>query len=215
MKTVLIAFATFLCMHASAQDSTVKSIYHHELGVDAGPFLSQFIGRGSGSFWTSNYSLMYRYHFDNIAIRARVGGFADNDDYTTNDTIKNTREEERLYGRIGIERKVDFKKRWQFFYGIDFVAETRSQNSLSDYGNEERKNRSHIQSYGAAPLIGFRFKINDRISVSTESSYGFFYTKTHEESLSNVNYQWNRVLDGTGFETDFYPPIFLFFHFNF
>ncbi len=211
--TLMFSMAALL---ATAQNQAIESANHHEIGVDAAPLLQQFFNFGNARFYGNGYSLMYRYHFNKVAIRAGVGGYARSSEDVTNDTIREINEWTRVDFRVGIERKVDFKMRWQFFYGIDFrsafyTSTRRSEYNIANYYEDNGR----VDYYGFSPLLGFRFKINDRISLTTESSFSFMYHKSRTERLDSRAPQYDRITTSKGYDTEFVPPVYLFFTFNF
>jgi hypothetical protein len=78
---------------------------------------------------------------------------------------------------VGWEFTNDLSKRWQVFYGLDFRPSFDSykndeENSNYDWATgRERK----YTVYALAPLLGFKFKLTDRLSISTEASFLMYW----------------------------------------
>ena len=111
-----------------------------------------FYGRQEDS-----YSIVYKRHFSKSALRFGLNYNYSSEDDATND-----------FGfRTGFEWKKTYSKS-QLFYGVDF-----SFNQLSYPERSIKVNR-----YGSSFLIGFRYQIGKRFSVSVEPKINAYYFKT-------------------------------------
>jgi hypothetical protein len=82
--------------------------------------------------------------------------------------------------RIGWEFVNEISKRWQVYYGLD--TRLNYQHNKNDliytsngyaYGSETIYN-----TFGISPVLGFRFKLNKRISLTTETNLSIDWSKS-------------------------------------
>ena len=172
--TILLAVSSLVTF---AQDTTNGKRYHNEFGVDATGFLKQFLNFNTqfGSYYSPTYYITYRRHFKSGNIRAALGG-----DYRNNqiqnafqgDSSKLYNKGYSYYFRIGFEHSNELSKRWQVFYGIDFMPNYVYNKNDAPYWNGGYANgyENKTKIFGVAPLLGFRLWLNNRLSLSTEAS---------------------------------------------
>lgn len=215
MKRYLPLIVT-LCLFskAQAQDAPIEQTNHHEIGVDATPFLTQLLS--NGYYNNSPYNVSYRYHFTNWALRAGIGGTMSSEEGTTNDTISQHYKTSYITYRVGVEHKSNFMKRWQAFYGLDIKSSINIYNTKSEYSTTYIYTQENKETrYGIAPFLGFRFKINSRISVITETSYLFYFgSGTFKRTVVPSN-NYNQVGDFKSSGTEFTLPSSIIFTYNF
>ncbi|PKP18682.1 MAG: hypothetical protein CVU05_13075, partial [Bacteroidetes bacterium HGW-Bacteroidetes-21] len=80
--------------------------------------------------------------------------------------------------RLGYERHEDLGKYFQFYYGIDMLTGynyTVSHNMSTSQGTPDAISKT-IEG-GGGPIFGVKFKINPRISIFTETSLYYTYSK--------------------------------------
>lgn len=181
MKKLFLAiiFATSI-LTTFAQDTTkLEKVYHNEFGIDATGFLKQFFNFNQGQFseyYSAIYYLTYRRHFKCGNIRFAIGGDFANNDFSSSistDSNKYHNNSYLLNSRIGWEFFNNLSHRWQVFYGIDFKPSVGYIKNDAPYWSGGYANGYEAKSriYGIAPLLGFRFKLNNRLSFSTETSF--------------------------------------------
>lgn len=182
-KVILSIILTTNFLLAYSQDSISKAkIYHNEFGIDATGFLKQFINLNTSPYptdYTPTYYLTYRRHFKRSNIRFSIGGSYTSYDLppSTNDLNTYQYRSRSIALKLGYEFFTDLSKRWQVFYGIDFRPSWSYSKDDAPYWNGGYANGRESKStiYGIAPLLGFRFKINKRLSLSTETSFSMNY----------------------------------------
>jgi hypothetical protein len=180
MKRYLIALVfTFVTVTVFAQDTIPPKVYRNEFGIDATGFIKQFLNFSNDEFpvfYSETYYLTYRRHLKSGNIRAAVGGgFADYDiptPFAGDSNIYHFKSYNIDY-RVGWEFTNELSKRWQVFYGADFRHSLMYTKNDAPFWNGGYANgsESKVQSFGLAPLLGIRFRINNRISLSTETSF--------------------------------------------
>jgi hypothetical protein len=168
-----------------AQDSTNKfKIYHNEFGIDATGFAKQFLNfnpsTSGGSYYFPTYYLTYRRLFRCGNIRFAAGGdFANSESLPVPpDSNVSHSNSYSIDARLGWEFFSNIHKRFQIFYGVDFKPSyTYSKNDGSfSNGGYANGTENKTQIYGIAPLLGFRFKLTNRLSVTTEASYSINFS---------------------------------------
>jgi hypothetical protein len=187
-KTVIVfAFLIGIVTHSPCQDTLKASppkLRINEVGLDITPFIkfyANFSGN-SGDVYRPVYYLTYRHYFKKLNIRAAAGGNYLSEEtpssYDINEGKMYLRDEKTLEFRIGVESFQTLGKRWQLFYGIDvrsiqyqYYNEAAFFNAGYAHGQEYT-----IDGTGMAPLLGIRFRFNDRISLLTESSWMIEYS---------------------------------------
>lgn len=200
--TLSILFAGFT-LSILAQDSSAVKIRRHELGIDVTGFVQQFFFLNVTQYpvgYNPYYMLTYRYHLPKGNIRAAVAGSmyqSDIDPLFATDVHSYSKAGYSAKLRIGYERYTELGKRWQTFYGIDFRPEySYDRNDVNYYGNGyasgyEAKNLT----MGIAPVLGIRFRLNNRISLSTETNFSINWTKSDSRRYYN------------SIDASLYPPI--------
>ncbi len=183
-KISLLIIISISALTTYSQDSIKKAkVYHNEFGIDATGFFKQFIYINSSMYGGDNYSpsyyLTYRRHFKNGNIRVAIGGAYTSYDLPPSSYDSNTYQfrDRSLALKIGYEFFSNLSKRWQVFYGADFRPSWAYSKDDAPYWNGGYANGKEAQSviYGIAPLLGFSFKFNSRLSISTETSFGINY----------------------------------------
>ncbi len=190
MKKTLLLFgflAFTYVFQGQSQPSSVET-YKNEIGLDATSFIKYYINFGQNEFspsYSSNYFITYRRHLSKSNIRFAIGG-----DLRDNDIAPGFEADSNSYHnhshwlalRIGWEKYTDMNTRWQVFYGIDFKPSFSYSKNDAPYWNGGYANgiESKTREYSIAPLLGFRYRLNQRISLSTEANLSINWR--HQES---------------------------------
>lgn len=187
MKRLLIfsLLSTMLCSVAVAQPSNDYIPYKNEFGIDATSFIRQFLkidASGLGVDYYPLYYITYRRLTKVGNIRAAVGGdFADRKINSSLSTDSNQYyfKSHTLNFRVGWEFVTNISKRWQTFYGADVCFGIQKSRDDVRYWNGGYAHgiEASINNYALAPLLGFRYRLNDRVSIGTETSFSFNWTE--------------------------------------
>jgi hypothetical protein len=196
-----------------AQDST--QLYKHEVALDMVPLLNNTVLR-SYSFFYNPYQVLYRYHSKNWAVRARLSVGLEQEVAVNFDTAANSIENKEIALSLGVEKKYSFNKALQLFYGLDLTS------GYKEYIREEKESSRNIRtydyktnSYGVAPFLGFRYNLNSRISITTETSIFLFYNHNYYKSTRLPDNPSGTVSVRNEWTTEYIPPTSLYITFYF
>lgn len=199
MKKLLTICLFFLfCLSATyAQEADKNQNFKHEFGLDVTDLMRQFLFSNGGFFpvsqgVTESYTLSYRLMYkDKINLRVGVGGNFSTGEQNL-DTLNLDISGKAIRYRIGIDRIQPISKRWEAYYGIDFFQENSEQKNsfVSTSNNYIRRGVNSQSRSGIAPLIGLRFRFNDRIGLQTSLNAEFYQstsTTTTDYEVLNRN----------------------------
>lgn len=224
---LLIILSNFqiLAQHLSSQNDSAGK-YKNEFGLDITGTIRFFTKLQSSSdyFYVPTYYLTYRRYMDKGNIRFGMGGEAITQELPSpyNDSTVYKSNSSSLDSRFGWEFKSDLSKRWQAHYGLDFRFSMGNEKNEANYFNGGYANgyESHFSILGLAPVLGFRFKLNERISLLTEANLSFnmikYYKNRHFYTPVNGSPPIADELhpDTKGFYTQFSQPLAIYFVFN-
>ncbi len=212
---LLLLMALYLGQPCLAQNQPITSTNRHEIGFDITTLLDYTIFKSTLNY-PKLYQVMYRYHFTKWDIRSGIGVNFGEGERLTNDTSQLISNNNYFAFRAGVEGKIDFKKRWQFFYGFDVITRrTVSTSALINSSLYDTEYVDKLTRYGVAPLLGLRFKINKRVSITTESNFAVYYFDNEQKYIYHKNPRFNRITKSEGFNTLFTPVANVNFTYNF
>lgn len=183
--------AFFLCISVLfAQTDSTAPLHRNEVGIDVTAFLRQFLWSGSSElnsgYYLPTYQFTYRYHLGSASLRGAVGAYYIDEErpaYWYNSAEETYRQKSsELYVRVGIEWHQELHKRWQVFYGVDIKPSWSRSSDKWDYSNAGYRHghESKEDVLAIGPVVGLRYRITPRFSLSTES--GFSFMKNHSVS---------------------------------
>ena len=218
MKLIIamVLLSTRIFSQGTIED-TIKKVHNNIISIDATGLLRQFFNLNTGSGYLNNdYIIAYRRVLKNNALKLELGGDISNNNGKLNDTLTNSYTNYILNISLGFEHYSYLSKKWTFYYGINAVFNYSEYKNKSDWTtNSYCTNANSSKSIGLAPVLGIVFKITNRVSIATETSYNFSYVRT-EMSNSAVPYSQNdRKSTTAGFDTRFFAPTQLSFRFKF
>jgi hypothetical protein len=192
-KTIIVLLSTFtyqMGMTQNAQQNNDSfSYHHHELGLDGTSFIKQFLTFNNQSqAYFPLYYLTYRFHFKNNSnLRTAIGGKykKENTKAPSSSDPNRAKDYEKSFDfRIGYELTKKLSKRWNAFYGMDLrPSVSHIKNDASGQINGyQRGTMTDIKQFGVAPLLGFKFEINSRVSLTTEASFSINYYEEFSHS---------------------------------
>jgi len=172
---ILLVACTILSLSATAQDEITEPS-RFELGVNATYFISNFLGLNQDQLEIGPYAFTGKLRLNRTYLRFGLGGEASKrqlaNDFSSNIFDRKT---QALDLRTGIEWHRDLTERWIFYSGLDILLGMNLSQTIASSAFDEVVTNTNQFYYGLGPLLGFQFKINPKISLSTESS---FYTKS-------------------------------------
>ena len=175
-KSTFVLFFILLSSLAKAQADEAPGEFKNEFGVDitgAIRFFTQFQSSGDYNY-SPQYYLTYRRLMKPGNIRFGIGGDYDNFESpgAVGDPATYSYNFRSLDLRLGWEFKSSLTPKWEVFYGLDVRTSYTRLNDEALFFNAGYAVGADAKSniIGLAPLLGFRFKINDRMSLLTEVS---------------------------------------------
>lgn len=190
LTLLMLLSVLFFSTNAQAQDSIKIKKYNNEFGLDISGFVRQFFftdatNLGSNYFYNPTYLLTYRRHIKKSNLRFAIGGSYEREDRQSSYPGDENKYEQLRYNftaRIGYEFFSNLSKKWQVFYGLDFrpVIETYKNDASYYNGGYRHAVKDTYITYGIAPLLGLRFKIINRLSLTTEASFTVNYQNSTE-----------------------------------
>lgn len=184
---LLLAASTAFCQNE-------QPAFHRQFGFDAGSFLARFLNfSGSGTSETPYY-LSYRKLGEKKNVRLGLGAsLSVEGDGTDGSNTANV-----INFRAGTERFNDFGKRWRAFYGWDYKL------FFSYLSTSSSDNSSTQLGLGLAPLFGLQWRLNERLSFSSELAYNLFLTLRDSNGITRL-----------GASTSFSPPVAVYVNYDF
>lgn len=191
MKTLKVFLILLVASNSiSAQDSLRLKQKRHEVGVDLTAFIKNYFNFNQNAASGVNnapYYLQYRFHLrSNNNIRSGAGG-----SYSETETASPYADDQTNYKnkqqsfnfRVGFEHFENISSKFQVFYGVDLLSGNSYEKNDAPFWNGGYANgiENKTISYGAAPMLGIRYKLNKRLSLFTESSFQL-----------NLNQSWQK-----------------------
>ena len=149
-----------------------KEDLQHEIGLNVSQFVNQFFSPNSNAISFQPYLLTYK-STRNMDTYFRGGlGFSfigtSEDKDTASPAANNVSAAIRI--RLGFEKQWDISDKWLLTYGLDFPLEYSYANFISNSDFQDVTINSSDISGGLGPVIGFHYKINDKLKVGTEAT---------------------------------------------
>ena len=214
----LVVLTTFVFGQITKPDSTKKE-FKNIIELDVTELLHQFLYTGTGAsyYYGTPYMISYkRILKNNNAIRFGVSGSVYNQNSTKSDTLKDSSKRNTFNVGLGIEHYCYLTKRWNFFFGIDLIANYTNNDLVQGISSTiTYHNIQTIYGYGASPLLGIQFKINSRMSISTEMRYDIVYNQEHDKRSQPPSSVYDYDIKDKGMQTTFNPPININFRIHF
>jgi hypothetical protein len=201
----------------SNRKNFVRKGYKNSIAVDMTALLGQFFNLNDNYYYYSpGYMVTYRRFIGRYAIRFDAGGNVSTDHSVTSDTVKSDQNRTTYAFALGFESYKRIMNRWSYYFGIDLTTSYRlnygRNQSAPDRGSEYS---SDVRSFGVSPLLGILFRINRRMSVSTETSYNISYVVSTDRKIYYPDPKYNSNTNSTGIESTFFPPVNISFRLKF
>lgn len=116
--------------------------------------------------------------------------------------------------RVGYLKAMPIAKRWEVFFGEDlFFSRYRRTVTGSSFNNYNLDTK--IKWFGGGGTLGFSFKLNNRLLLSTESSLYLVLDRGKEIRTSSSDPDFKQEQTNKGTNIDFYTPLDVRFSFRF
>jgi hypothetical protein len=212
MKELIILFAILmLSIQADGQSFYTK---RYDIGVNATSLISKVISAADDSK-DSPIGIYFRRKSDKSGIYLGLAALSSNEDFFENN-LSLTVITNNLFGRLGFERYKSLSSKFNVGYGLAVVASTAKEETQESksIGSTFTQTSSKIHNidFGGGPVLRFEYKLNNLISLSTESSLiGTLNKKTTTVSTS----KGEDVLKTNGYliATDIPSQLFINIHF--
>lgn len=229
MKKFLTIVLLISSLSSFSQDTiTTKKVYHNEFGIDATSFIKAFLPFGSVQtypYYDPSYFLTYRRHFKSGNIRFAIAGLYGYEQVkitNTPDLHDYFKKMSSYEIRLGWEFCEELSKRWQVFYGLDLLNIYSTYKNDADYfyGDYAYGYKYISRLKGASPLLGFRFKLTNRLALSTEVSISINYLDYSSSSYftprSPLSPEIPEIINPrrNALYTTFRQPVFVFITFD-
>lgn len=177
-----------------------------EVGLNATYLARNFFGATDDVTSISDYLLYFKTINGRNAYRFGLGG-------SVNQRVEDIPgDQSEVFGsivnaRMGYERRNKMGEKWLYYYGVDLVVhydrlETRNINDIDDFTMAD----TYIE-FGAGPILGIQFMINEHIGISTESGIFTFFSSFATTEDSIVFPEINKDLRLQQFRIAAIPPI--------
>lgn len=226
IKFLILIIGT-LFTHGTFSQSDSSATYRNEFGLDVTGTIRFFtkFQNGSDYNYTPTYFLTYRRYFKSGNFRFGIGGGASDQEQPSpyNDSTVYMYNSASLDTRIGWEFTSELAKRWQVYYGLDFRYSIRHINNQAAFfnGGYAVGYETSTNIFGVAPILGFRFRLNNRMSLLTEANFSVNFARYKDRNFytpvpgsGNPPMPDNVSPNTKSFYTQFAQPIAVFFVFN-
>jgi hypothetical protein len=212
MKELIILFTILmLSIQADGQSFYTK---RYDIGVNATSLISKVISAADDSK-DSPIGIYFRKKNDKYGIYLGLSALSSNEDFFDNNLSLSVNTN-NFYGRIGFEKYKSLSSKFNVGYGLAVVASSAKEETQEgkSVGNIFSQTSSKIENidFGGGPVLRFEYKLNNLISLSTESSLiGTYNKKTTTVRTS----KGEDVLKSNGYliATDIPSQLFINIHF--
>ncbi len=188
------------------------SFKRHEVGFNATLFVKQILNFSSNSIPFSPYQFTYKY-LTKKGVNFRLGSGVSSS--KTTETVPKSdpkvTKNYSLHHRLGIEKQSVINKHWKCYYGVDLTYDY--SDSKSDFGTSSIRDIG--SGFGAGPVLGIQYYINDRLSFYTEASMLYTNITTKTDSNNSANPQQNQSKKLHDISANTILPTTLFFAIKF
>jgi len=158
-----------------------------EIGLNITNTLAGFFNAGGTNLPTDPFLLSYKKANKSGAIRFGMNfKVTSKKEFLINSGERELKENDFFF-RGGYEWRSVIDKRFTFYYGLDAVVEFENEqlNNIS-FNFDDISSFENVYGFGGGPVLGVLFHLNDRISLSTESSiYGVLLYNESRQEIGN------------------------------
>jgi hypothetical protein len=222
---ILLAFYTFaFSFKGFTQNEEPQPQARYELGVNGTAFFKQFLNINikngndtSTAILETPYQLTAKMKKGKGYVRLGAGVKINSENESSNKTadykIKNNND---YQVRVGYEWQRALNKKCDLYYGFDALGGLNDLTLHANSGFDFVTISDRSWQLGAAPIAGFRVKLWNNITLSTETAIRYRYTIFGESAKFSKNVDFNEK--GLKLKTqrvDFIPPSVIYVTFLF
>lgn len=190
VSVLILVFAHFISGQESSHSSNFYN-YKNQIGINFTNVLGNVLSLNPNNA-SSPYGITYRRHYKNWSLRSAFS-FDYNkdviDDFTGGSFIQRKINVLNTQCRLGVEKHLQLNHKLMFTYGFDVLGLLERENSdITDFLSGSFNtflSQERTYGFGGGPVIRLEYKISERISLSTESSFYGFYSFTTESIFEN------------------------------
>jgi len=158
-----------------------KKKLNNEIGTDITSLIEQVLNFNQNEFYypySATYHITYKRLLNKFNLRFGIGGISSSDSDGEDSSL-------RINYRFGVEKAIDLGKRWNFYYGVDFIHNLTNNRNEVHFQNggwqqgSERKN----SVMGFSPLFGIEFKLSNRVALQTEANFVAYFSKVSNQPI--------------------------------
>ena len=186
-KASLIILISLITLSLLSQEVDIdKDRFKNEIGIDVTDFFQQYFSLNQNTLIGNNdpiFILNYKRYFSKGSLRFALGGR-----YYYEDLLPPASEDSNTYSfksfyfnfRIGWEAHKRVNNKWQISYGSDLrLSHLTSENDMQYYSNVFASgSNDKVLVLGVCPFLGIKYKLTNRIYLSTEASFSLVYEET-------------------------------------
>lgn len=176
-KIFIFTLGVMLFSFCHAQDSASYFTKRNEINIG---YLNILSLNSSNTF-----GIGYKINLCDGALRLRINyNYNNHKQSTPGQTFTYTNLTTDILPKLGYEFRLKFK-RSMVFYGVDLCGSY--YHNKSSYSDSSYSYDNITVGYGASPFIGYEYYINKNVSLSTETSFDFLYSKGKTKYTNGAN----------------------------
>ena len=229
MKNVMVLIVLIFIgntLYAQDRNKQFSEGYEKQIGLNVTNFFLRFVSFNQGLQNTPGILLLYKKGTDGKKWRYGLGGGIR---LNKNKNDNSNSNQDQISGNIDIaynfgrEYYKTISKRWLVHFGWETLYRgdfSKSNNiSFNINGKVTQNNFSLNLGTGAQAIGGIQFRLNDRLSLLTETSYGVFFSyirmKSTTEFEDQINNQNENRIERYSLYTFFYAPTSIILNYHF
>jgi len=220
MKKILTSSLLGLLAFTGTSQEPVR---FKEIGLNATPFVRQFLNFSQSETEFSPYMLTYEQRFSKVGFRGGVGINSVNN-YQAADVDNNipeiTSNALKADFRAGVVFYKDLSEKWGLKYGLDMIyagAGEQTKTKTFDFFGTEVVNTVSDKSHevGLSPFLFVQYRFNAHFSLGTEILGRATYLSEAQKEESSQFPEFATTNENTGTRFNISAPTSLFFIFRF
>ncbi len=213
----LICSVSLSVAHAQdAETETESRTYRSDIGINSIGLINALFDSDDDSFVTP-YLFSYNLDLGKINFRAAIGPkFNRSEVVREGFTDSQEKVQTNIDYRVGLGWDIIEEKKWLVRTGFDIAGGYDLDKTIDDTGFDKVTMQMREWSIGGGPFAQVIFRINDRISLSTDAAVYFTHFDSQEKEIfENFPEFDNELSNTTGQRLDVFLPTSLFIHFHF